>query len=169
MVARPIDVGDPHRTVREVYRRHVADLGIGGTKTGEEGLYMVVLSLRMGVHGSELTWRVAADRGRPTLVNGRTERSADRWVGRAGPPPEALAVKCKDDHRAASVPMLSAPGRAHAVGPGRAPVSATPEAAMRLFSSSTTYFTLLVVLMAVALVCACRALWAPLAPGRTRP
>src|ERR1035438_1299095 len=69
---------------------------------------MVVLSLRLGVHGSELTWRVAADWGRPTLVNGWTGRSADRWVGRAAPPPEALAVKCKDDHRAASVPMLSA-------------------------------------------------------------
>ena len=69
---------------------------------------MVVLSLRLGVHGSELTWRVAADRGRPTLVNGWTERSADRWVATAAPPPEALAVKRKDDHRAAGVPILSA-------------------------------------------------------------
>jgi len=59
--------------------------------------------------------------------------------------------------------------RAHAVGPGRAPVSATPEAAMRLFSCSTTNLTVLFVLKAVALVCARPVRWAPVAPRRTRP
>jgi len=48
-------------------------------------------------------------------------------------------------------------------------LSATPEATVQLFSCPTTYFTLLVVLMAVALVCARPARWAPVAPGRTRP
>ncbi|MGP0110529.1 MAG: hypothetical protein ACLPR9_17000 [Acidimicrobiales bacterium] len=96
-------------------------------------------------------------------MNVWTERSAHRWVGGAAvtaspartpvvlfamilvqTPPHlwALAFKCKDDYLPARVPMLSA----LAVRPWQ---RADPRAAMQLFGYSTTYLTLLPVLLTV--------------------